>query len=867
MSNSQNSRKKKLEALENVHSAMGCYLQMALYIVVLVITICIFLAIAELLFPRTVHAFNYNLSSRTFVELKASHKYKAAVDFYEQKHEIFQTKGDKYINAIEVADCYKRIGEYEKAEAILRDIKELKYLTDKELKDLDKDSLMKEFFFFSIEREFFILYEEMKDIAGMRQSYTKMKSLISPENVNHITKLIQDSEEKIDLDLPSLLKSYDIKMLYYDNPKEAIAQMLEFIKSIQYDTYYKPSFILKCMNILNNWIIEQFGVVPAYMGITDAVEYAMSTDGYNDDKSEYGILSDICYKVHDIKNAKKFYTVYSIYLKDITSELDPLYIDNQIRGFKFLENEQNWTELENLVSECCTKLRSLLDKNLYLMSESQREYFVNLLSGPFDYATDLLFTHPSDNLASLCFDNAIYMKGLLLRSSREIANKIQNIGDPNLTSKYEHLQECRKELSYREGLGKIGNSIKIASLKKEIDDIDKDLAVKCAEYRQDRIITDVTSKDIQKALKKDQAAIEFVNTKSDKLLALVLSGDSKVTSVKLGSIEDINNFISFDYRQLYGNTEFQKIIWAPVDSLVQGTKDIYYSSNGVFNSISFPALCKEGRTHLADIYNFHLLSNMSNLLSLSYNMDYNRVERIAMWGDIDYGGADSIYFDSISPFRDIERGQGLKHLTYSKYEIDAIMNIFKNTSNSSPVYYSGKTATEMSFRSRSGMKDNILHISTHGFFDEDDAHRKDYDPMYNSGLFFAGADSTWNRNSIVFSASSMMDDGILRASEIQYLDFSNCSIAVLSACKTGLGHSKNTEGVYGLQRAFKLAGVEKILMSLWNVDDRCTSDFMKAFYQNLVEGNSDEEALRKAQRQIRNTYPSPEYWGAFVLLY
>lgn len=139
--------------------------------------------------------------------------------------------------------------------------------------------------------------------------------------------------------------------------------------------------------------------------------------------------------------------------------------------------------------------------------------------------------------------------------------------------------------------------------------------------------------------------------------------------------------------------------------------------------------------------------------------------------------------------------------------------------------------------------------------------------MYNSGLFFAGADSCWNRHESAFTKTSMLDDGILRADEIQYLDFSDCSMAVLSACKTGLGQERNSEGVYGLQRAFKLAGADKILMSLWNVDDKCTAELMTEFYRQYYAGNSDEEALRKAQESIRERYPSPEYWGAFVLLY
>lgn len=239
---------------------------------------------------------------------------------------------------------------------------------------------------------------------------------------------------------------------------------------------------------------------------------------------------------------------------------------------------------------------------------------------------------------------------------------------------------------------------------------------------------------------------------------------------------------------------------------------------------------------------------------------------LAMWGDIDYGGKQDYSQIEESIYREIERGECLRHLVFSKDEIDAIQTIVKQNHGEVTVF-AGSSATEASFRSRVGKKDDILHISTHGFFTEDDKHRKDYNPMYNSGLFFAGADSTWNRVDSTFTESAMIDDGILRADEIQYLDFSGCHIAVLSACKTGHGQSKNREGVYGLQRAFKLAGVEKVLMSLWNVNDKSTAELMQEFYQNLYAGMSDEDALCKAQSAIRNRYPSPEDWGAFVLLY
>jgi CHAT domain-containing protein len=324
---------------------------------------------------------------------------------------------------------------------------------------------------------------------------------------------------------------------------------------------------------------------------------------------------------------------------------------------------------------------------------------------------------------------------------------------------------------------------------------------------------------------------------------------------------------SLDPGRDYTNPSLTDMVWTPVEQFLSGISDIYYTANGIFNSISFQALGLGGRSHLLDKYQFHLLSNISNIINVHDDRSTPSGRLLlAMWGDVDYGGKQESEDNAESVYRDIERGETLRHLTYSKDEIDAIQAIVERN-NGTAIVFTDTLATEASFRSRAGKKDNILHISTHGFFSEDDAHKKDYNPMYNSGLFFAGADSTWNRIDTVFVSSAMVDDGILRADEIQYLDFSGCDLAVLSACKTGLGQSKNTEGVYGLQRAFKLAGVDKILMSLWSVNDKSTAEFMQVFYRYFYGGLSAEESLYKAQCDFYRANRSPYDWGAFVLLY
>ena len=869
-SNLQNRRKMQFKAMENAHSAMGCFLYFVLLIVISVISISVCLFFAEKLFPRYVHIFNYSLSSRTFVELKAAHKYNAAVEFYEHKHDIFTTRGDKYINMIEVFDCYKRIGEYEKAEAILRDAMAYKYLSEKEIKNITENPIYEAFFKFGIAKELYGLYEEMDDIDGLKKSFATMQECYSNLDLNKIFDDLSEFEVEAGSkeNIESLYQFYKIKTLYLDSPHEAISQLATYINDIIHgdESQYKPTFILRCMNTYNTWVIDQVGVMQAYTSICTAVEYANATDSFNTDKTEYGILSDICYRVHDIKNGRRFYSAYSVFLESTTSEDDPLYVKNLVRGFKYLEADGDWARLESNVIESCTHLRDLISKNILTMSESQREHFVILLEEPFGYAIDLLSSRPSNKLAELCFENEMYSKGLLLRSNREIANIIRNTDDAQLISKYEQLTDYRKELSYREGLGNIGNAIRISTLKKEIDALDKELAIACSEYQYAKESQKaLSSKSVSRMLDKTSAIVEFIQTGTNKLIALVLRWDTPIQYVSLNS-EIIFPMLQNDNRRTYTNVELTEQLWAPVSQYVMSATDIYYTTHGLFRSISLPALYTGNRSHLIDSHKFHLLSNASNIIMTPSRHDAASEYSIALWGDVDYGNKNQDLVDTEDSFRDIERGDGLHRLVFSGDEVDAIRDIIEKHQGKS-VLYKGQDATEKSFRSRSGKRDKVLHVSTHGFFNEDKGHKKDYNPMYNAGLFFAGADSTWNRKDSLFVESAMLDDGILRADEIQYLDFSNCSLAVLSACKTGLGQSKNSEGIYGLQRAFKLAGVDKILMSLWNVDDRCTSDLMKEFYSNLYSGMTDEEALLSAQRKIREVYPSPEYWGAFVLLY
>ena len=177
------------------------------------------------------------------------------------------------------------------------------------------------------------------------------------------------------------------------------------------------------------------------------------------------------------------------------------------------------------------------------------------------------------------------------------------------------------------------------------------------------------------------------------------------------------------------------------------------------------------------------------------------------------------------------------------------------------------------------------HIATHGFFADpnvpsilrpdpklfarsgrDRAAPGARNPLVLSGLVLAGA----NRPSADVDATTHDDLGILTAEAIAGLPLQDLELVVLSACETGLGTVAGGEGVFGLQRAFHLAGAHKVVASLWKVDDTATRKLMRLFYSSLWErGMPAAEALRQAQLTVLSeavgSGDKPYYWAGWVL--
>ena len=196
--------------------------------------------------------------------------------------------------------------------------------------------------------------------------------------------------------------------------------------------------------------------------------------------------------------------------------------------------------------------------------------------------------------------------------------------------------------------------------------------------------------------------------------------------------------------------------------------------------------------------------------------------------------------------------------------------------------YTNYEGTETTLKNLSGKLVLNLHISTHGFYwnnldnlknnslkripfitDSYGSTSFEDQAMSCSGLLFSCCNSALNGQRVDIG----LDDGILTAKEVSKLDLSGLELLVLSACETGLGEISD-DGVFGLQRGFKKAGANSILMSLWKVDDDATQKLMTEFYENYLSGKSKRESLLNAQKVVRETpgFEDPVYWAGWILL-
>jgi CHAT domain-containing protein len=477
------------------------------------------------------------------------------------------------------------------------------------------------------------------------------------------------------------------------------------------------------------------------------------------------------------------------------------------------------------------------------------------------------------------FENQLALKSLLLRESEKIRQAIAQTKDESIKNDYNTWIQLREKIArqYRMSAEDTDeNSPPTALLEKQANELEQKFSM--ALNIDTRKSTVTSLQQIQSGLATGEYAVEMIRTdyfekarwtdtvyyaallvdKSMKAPVLVvLDGNAlektAITSYRKALKARVNDEVSYGY------------FWEPLKKYLPAAQKIYFSPDGVYQQINLNTLKNPlTQKYLLDETDIRLVSNAGDLLQQHLVSAHKQA---VIFSFPDYG-------NPVKASTDSTRTPGfpeLKELPGTLAEADSVSQVLlENKWKVTVLTRSQASESAIKLVSRPG----VLHIATHGFFLKDvkdntrnlgmESDVLMQNPLLRSGVIMAGAASYASDP----GSDPSRDDGILTAYESAGLDLSGTELVVLSACETGLGEILNGQGVYGLQRSFRVAGAGAVLMSLWKIDDHATQQLMVLFYKEWIKDPAagKQLALRKAQQALRQQFPQPYFWGAFILV-
>jgi len=357
--------------------------------------------------------------------------------------------------------------------------------------------------------------------------------------------------------------------------------------------------------------------------------------------------------------------------------------------------------------------------------------------------------------------------------------------------------------------------------------------------------------------------------------------DRLIKSLKLGIIHEAEFSLptempSIESNSFYYGTELRKVLFDPLKPVLKDHTNLFIAPDGSLYNLPFEVLPTTDGLRLIDEYHITYLTTGRDLMRFrSAPVNSYQTDPVVI-ADPDYDLASGMP-ETVSCTTVVD--PIFRRLEWTGIEGQRIAELLQVQP------WMGCNALES--RLKKLVSPRILHLATHGFFSpttvlptsgvgnqssinqlhinkvefsDTPIGNNLHNPMLKSGLVLAGFNTSLKKRPLPADA----EDGILTAEDISGLNLSNTELVVLSACETGLGDIQDTEGVFGMRRAFVLAGAKTLIMSLWKVADKQTQELMVGVYRRILSGQHRAEALRKAQLDIRKKYPKPYYWGAFI---
>ncbi|WP_353481740.1 CHAT domain-containing tetratricopeptide repeat protein [Haliscomenobacter sp.] len=501
-----------------------------------------------------------------------------------------------------------------------------------------------------------------------------------------------------------------------------------------------------------------------------------------------------------------------------------------------------------------------------------------------------------DDVNGTYYNNLLFYKGFVAQQVFQLRAFIRQQGDTILRAKLDQWQNLYRQIGQEYAKTVADRSTDLAVLERSAAALEKELAQEAKAFVQLR--QEVHWTDVQQHLKSNEAAIEFFNYqpnpddpevmyaaavirpgwKTPRLVQLCKEMDLNLASAVtvqpwLKGQRGIEPVQKADLKDVY------ELIWKPLDTLLHGVKTIYFSPVGILNTLPMHAQSMgKSKKMLSDRYDLVLMSSTRSLVDEVQDQS-SRPQNAFLVGGVNYDRASNsrvkeelVNGTALRTRTALRSSTALRdghwiNLPGSAYEVTQLESILGSQRIATTVL-KDTAATEESVKQYLAAPKvalDVIHFATHGFTFRDTLLRSAFhytvlqNPLLRSGLVLAGANDRLLRDSL------HLEDGILTAFEISGFNVQGTKLVVLSACDSGLGEIRREEGVFGLSRAFKMAGAKALLLSLWEAPDEETAEFMTGFYQRWLNGKSLREAFWKTRDKMRKRYTDPQKWAGFVL--
>ena len=538
----------------------------------------------------------------------------------------------------------------------------------------------------------------------------------------------------------------------------------------------------------------------------------------------------------------------------------------------------------------CKATKDYYYNNFVFFPSKERDLIWSSLS---DITKVIFSTKLNDSCDLTLYDYLLFSKSLLVSTSNNFQQAVFSTKQEDIINQFNDIQALQRSIDNQDFGTSLDDQTTNVTSSVELYEIKTSMERKLIAEMKSlgySVIDSVSYNDVASSLKPNEIAIEYVDYyhllgKQTYYVALLAKCSwDKPVYVQLCTEDELKACLG-NPNVTYSTDDLYRLLWQPLSEYIGDSYTVYFSPSGMLHTIALESIHTPDGSCLSDKYNLVRLTSTREMCKakqpktyetgaiyggLQYDVEQQRMAEVAAMNKTELEESPAF------ALRGEDRGNW-NYLPGTLAEAEHIAGIMRQA-NIGCGLYEGDLGSEESFKALSGGHTDIIHLATHGYFIEGEkADMNDFmnslsplarqkansiiDPLLRSGLILSGGNNAWLGKEV----PEGIEDGVLTALEISTMNLSGTDMVVMSACETGLGDI-TSDGVFGLQRAFKMAGVQTLVMSLWKVDDNAASLMMQTFYEQLFSGKAKREAFNLAQAAVRAKYPEPYYWAGFVML-